>query len=474
MSVIPDATLTVRDGALGIAPIGLNGIAAKVGQASAGTTNTVVAAGNAQTLKDTFGSGPLVEAAAHVLSLAGGPVACVRAPSSTAGAAGSVTPTKTGTATLAISGSAYDAYDLQVVIVQGGATLVAGTATFKYSLDGGRTWSAELAVPTGGVYLIPNTNLTLTWTYSSGTAFAAADQWVATVTGPASTLTELMLGVDALLASGLRIFNVHVMGVPADVTAAAALFAALESKLQTAASSQYQYLYGTMDMPNDTDANIKTAFASTVGTRTEAPVGFENLTSAITGAAPKRPISWSSTSRAASVPPKEDLGRVKSGSLKGVQAISRDEFATQGMDSQGFTTVRTIVGKTGYFLTTGRLRTQVGSDFSLIQYRRVMDIASAAVRAAQLEYLNDDVRVNKTTGLILEQDAKSIESFIEAQLRLAVTQPGYASDCSVQVDRTVNILSTQRLSVKYRVIPLGYAKYIDGEIGFFNPALQAV
>jgi hypothetical protein len=84
------------------------------------------------------------------------------------------------------------------------------------------------------------------------------------------------------------------------------------------------------------------------------------------------------------------------------------------------------------------------------------------------------VRVNATTGLILEEDARGIERFIESGMRNAVTIPGYASDCSVVVDRTVNILSTQRLAVKFRVVPLGYAKYIDGDIGFSNPALQPV
>ncbi len=114
------------------------------------------------------------------------------------------------------------------------------------------------------------------------------------------------------------------------------------------------------------------------------------------------------------------------------------------------------------------------SDFRYWQHRRVMNIAAGTVRAAQLEYLNDDLRVNKTTGLILEEDAKAIEAAILSAMHTTVTQPGLASGVSCQVDRTNNILSTSELKIRYGVIPLGYTKTITGTIGFNNPAITAV
>jgi hypothetical protein len=468
---IPEATLTIRDGALGVALASFTGVSAKVGCCSSGTAYEVVEVSNQQTLIDTFGRGPLVEAVAHQLAVAGGPVLCCKSPSSTAGAASAVTPVGTGTSVMTVTGAALDAYQAIVLIVQAGASLAALTATFKYSLDNGRTYSAEIAMPVAGVYAVPNTGLTLT--FAAGT-FVAADTYTFTSTGPSSTLVETMLAVDAVLADSQQVFNIHVLGIPADLTAAAALFSALDTKMSSAATTLFRYLYSTMELPVATDAAIKAAFLSLSSTRVEVAAGFLNLSSAINGSAYNRPAGWVSTARAAAVVPSEDLGRVATGPCKGVVALTRDEYQTSGLDVARFTTMRTHVGRQGSYLTSGRILAATGSDFQLIQHRRVMDLASATVRNAQLEYLNDSVRVDATTGLILETDARTIDAKIEGAMRAAVSQPGYASEVSALVDRTVDILSTQTLRVKYRVTPLGYAKTIDGEIGFFNPALQPV
>lgn len=472
---IPEANLTVKDGALGIAAASANNVGAKVGCCSGGTANTVYAFSNPQTVRDTLGTGPLVEALCYQLAIAGGPQLAVKSPSSTAGAAAAPVATQTGTATLGTpAGAAYDAYSMIITIIDAGATLVAATATFKYSLDGGRTYSGTIAMPSSGVYAVPNTNLTLTWSYTSGTAFVAGDSWTVAVTGPASTLNEVMTAMDALIADTQEVFNYHVLGIPADLTAAAALFAALEAKLIAAASTYFKYGYGTMELPVGTDAANKAGMLSSAGVRTEVAAGYLNLTSAVNGSAYTRPAGWVSTARAAAVPPSEDLGRVATGPVAGIVALTRDEYKTPLLDAAGMTTLRTIVGLSGFFVTTGRLKVTVGSDFSLIQYRRVMDIASRTIRLGQLRYLNDSIVVDKTTGHITDGAANQINAYLEQRLRAALTSPGYASDVSVEVDKTTNILSTQTLVVRYRVVPLGYAKTINGEVGFSNPALKLV
>jgi hypothetical protein len=471
---LPDSRLTVRDGALGIAGQNNTRVGAKVGCSSAGTANAVVVCQTQQQVKDAFGSGPLVEAACYQIEVAGGPVVCVKSPSSTPGAAGAVTATKTGTATLAVTGGAYDAYDLVVVIVQGGATLVAAAATFKYSLDGGRTYSAEIALPASGVYAIPNTGLTLTWTYTSGTAFVAADMWTSTVTGPASTLSEIQLAIDAVLADPQLVFNIHVLGIAATVADAATAFAAYDSKAEGAATNLYRYIYVTMDLPSDTDANIKAAFASLASKRVEVAAGYLNLTSAVNGAAYKRPAGWVSTARAASVPPHEHLGRIATGQVRGVVALVRDEYKTPGLDVARFTTLRTFTDMPGYYVTNGQILAAAGSDFGAVQRRRVMDVASAIVRKAQLRYVNDTIRVSATTGKVLAEEANDIDNYLESALRTGVTSPGYASDVSAAMDRNENMLSSETMKVTYRVLPHAYSRFLEGDIGFINPAIAQI
>src|SRR4029079_2829202 len=97
---IPEATVTVKDGGLGLAAPNGDNTVAKIGACSSGTANTIYSFTDPNIVRDTLGTGPLVEALCHSLAVAGGTVIGVKAPSSTAGAAAAPAATQTGTATL--------------------------------------------------------------------------------------------------------------------------------------------------------------------------------------------------------------------------------------------------------------------------------------------------------------------------------------------------------------------------------------
>jgi len=468
---IPDATLTILDGALGVVPANAENVAALIGCCSSGTANTVYEFTDIKTLRDTLGYGSLVEAAAYVLAVAGGSVVCVKAPS-TSGSNSAVTATATGLTVVTLTGVPLDSYLLKVLIITGGTNPAGGLVTFKYSLDGGRTYSAELSLPTAGTYAIPNTGITLNF---SAATVVAGDYYTATSTGPSYSTAELNTAMDALLDDATTTwFMVHAVGIPADTTAAAAIEGALDVKMALAATSQYRYARALMQSYEGSDSAIKATFLNLASTRVMVAAGFCYLTSPINGSQYKRPQAWVALARACAVPAHEDLGKVRTGPVIGVGALLRDEYKTPGLDVARITTLRTIVGKSGFYVTSGQMLSAVGSDFRYLQHARVMDIGATTVRAAMLNYLNDSVRVNRDTGLILEEDAQSIENYITALMRTTLTQPGHASDVSCQVDRTVNILSTNKLVVRFRIIPLAYLKTIEGDIGFDNPALRLV
>ncbi len=468
---LPYANVAVRDGALGIVPQSSNGTVALVGTCSGGVNNTVYSFTDIQTLKDTLGSGPVVAAAALILAIAGGTVVVCKAISTTAASFGAVVKVGTGVCVVTLTGSTpLDSYLLQLLIVQGGTNPAAGTATFKVSLDGGRTYGPETSVPTGGTYTDATKGLTIIF---SAASLVAGDTYAATCVGPAYSTTDLGTAIDALAADPRTWFLLYAVGIPADATASQAVFALLQTKMATAATN-YRFARSLMQFADLADAAIITGGAALADTRVMVAAGFANVLDVTNGSFPKAPAAHIGAARAAAVPPSEDLGRIASGAVKGVAVLIRDEFRTPGLDIAQYLTLRTHVGQPGAYITNPYIKAGLSSDFKFLQYARVMDIASDAVRAGMLRFLNDSVRVNATTGVILEEDARGIERFIESGLRNAVTIPGYASDCSVVIDRTVNVLSTQRLAVKFRVIPLGYAKYIDGDLGFSNPSLQPV
>lgn len=468
---LPDVGVTVRDGALGLVSAALNGQLAVIGISSSGTGNTPTAIGDIQTLQSTFGSGPLVELGAHVLQLGGGPIVAMRVTAAGTGTNGSVTHAGTGVATGTLSGAPVDDFDLIVKIVAGGTNPAAATATFQYSLDGGKTWSAVIALPSSGVYVIPNTGVTITF---SAASLVAGDTFTYHETAPAFTNTELATALDALLADPSTWFAVAVAGIPADASTWAAMFATMDTKLEGAATSLARYSYGYLSAPDLSDSALVTAQASVSSKRVSSPAGFVNLTSAISGNSYKRPLLWSAVARAAASRPSEDPGRVASGPLLGVLALFRDEFKTPALDAVRFLTAQTRVGLNGFYISQGRIMAPAGSDYSYIPNRRVVDLATATGRNVLQQYINESLRVDRTTGFILEQDARTVENRVDRAIRAVVVQPGDASDVSVVVDRTISLLSTQSLKATVRILPLGYSRYITMDIGLTNPALTPV
>jgi hypothetical protein len=75
-----------------------------------------------------------------------------------------------------------------------------------------------------------------------------------------------------------------------------------------------------------------------------------------------------------------------------------------------------------------------------------------------------------TDGTISEKDAGRIETYLEDYIRNSL--PSFTiSSLTVTVNRTNNLLATQNLQSTARVVPLGYAKTITGDLGFTSSAL---
>jgi hypothetical protein len=203
------------------------------------------------------------------------------------------------------------------------------------------------------------------------------------------------------------------------------------------------------------------------------------LRSPISGNIELRSAGWPIAARLSTAPLHEDLGRVASGPLRNVIAINRDEnigFISDWLaplDGLGFSTLRTITGLSGFFITAGRMLVPPTSDFRFVQHRRVMDEACRIARILLLQRLNDDVSVNPQTGYITETEASGIETLVNSALRTQLLEPGHVSSAILELSRTDNLLSTTTLTGKVKIVPLGYLRAIEVTIGFNNPALEA-
>jgi hypothetical protein len=387
---------------------------------------------------------------------------------------GVITLVGTGPAATVVTqvSSPLDAYSVIVTMLAGGAL---GTATFNVSVDGGNSLvGGQIATPGGGSYAVPNTGVVLVF---SGT-FTLADTYAFTTTTAGFSSTDVTNAYTVALASSILWGFSHLVGA-ASTSAGAATIAATVDTLMTTAQTAYRFTWTIVECPtSEADATVIAAFAAFASARTMVCAGDVGALSPMNGRVLRRNNAWIVSAHISAIAAGEDAGFVGSTSpIKNVVSLYPNGTVTTwnpvALDAARFTTMRTLPGKQGYFITNGNMMAVSGSDFNLVQRRRVMDIACTTVRAALLNYLNASVRVNKTTGYIDERDAQQIEAKVNDALNSAIVATGFATAASVVLNRTTNLLSTNNEPVSVRVTPLAYLKTISVSIGFSNPALAA-
>lgn len=380
----------------------------------------------------------------------------------------------TGTTVLTLSGTPLDEFDFRIEITRAGASLAAATAAFIVSIDGGNSYSAEVAVPVAGSYTIPNTGVTVAF---SDATFVAGDVYRFKTSAPtwfdvaAGSTTNLTAALAALVTSGRDYEFVHVVGA-ADFSAATAVntwltaraaagsykFAVCEARDQATGESVSAWLTAV--------SGTTPGFSAFVSTQMDVFLGAAEIQSALrSGVYWRRNGGRLLSARLASIPIRESPGRVKSGAAAGLMpdgatsSVHHDATVYEGIDLARFGALQTIVGRPrGEYFFTSRTMAGPTSDFSEVQRIRVMNAAAQAGIAAISEYCGDDVDVKTDgSGRIAEVDAKAIDAEVLAKVKRAVMSPAnmHVSGVTVRTTRTNNILSTRELLVAISVVPRG-------------------
>jgi hypothetical protein len=442
---------------------------------------TKFAAGQVRALVAAYGYGPGTQAASLMLA-DGHAVVFTKLPSTTPGDEGTegadnaVTLVGTGTSVITLTGAAYDSGQW-IFLVDTGCTIGVTGGKFSYSRDGGRSYSAIISLGTATTYLIPNSNITLN--FAAGT-LVAGDVSTFISKEPEWAGADLAAGFAALLASSHTYSFVHLVGpctateggnVKTEITAFEAAnkwsSVVVDDLHQTSAQSEAVWLAARI-----------VEWAAFTSTRVVVGAGKVAITSPIDASAYLRPVSWAAVRRAVQFDIHYDLSRVKSGPLNATivnsvgNLIGHDERTTPGLDAARFLTATTIIGKTGVYVGNPNVMCTAGSDFTLWQYRRVMDKACEITYTVLAEQLSDHVRLDKVTGFILEKDALAIESAVNSQLRIHLIAKGRVSDAYFILSRTDDISATKTVTGETSILPLGYLKRINHTIGFVNPALK--
>ncbi len=464
MPRLPDVFITVQDGLLNMLAYAASAIHAKVGVCSAGTVNQVEEIKDDGQIVSKFGTGPLTNALFDSFLAGSRTVFAVRANGDVAGVIGAVTATKTGQGNMTTAGTPLDSYDVIVEIVSSGAKNV---ATFKYSLDGGDTYSGIITVPTALTYEITGTGITLNFSeYATDPpqSFLAGDKYTFKTTAPKASVASVGAAIDALLAYAKQYEFIHVVG-----DSDSAMWTALDTKA-TDAENAFRYIHflteargqntgETVDVWQAALVTEKGSFASVRVAICAARVEIDDMN---TGRRVDRNAAGIIAGRLSAISPGVSAGRVSDGPLPSrivrLNPVGIKESHILALDQAGFITMRQYIGLTGFYITNYRM-SKTDSDFKYGELRRPMDKACTLVRAAALIF--EQVQADES-GLV------ALEEHLSAPLD-DMAGAGDIAKGRVVIPRNQDIVGTSKIQAKIRMVPLGIMREIELDIGFENP-----
>lgn len=482
----PKVNVNEADGGLGVQPPSEGALYAVIGVTTTGDlAPQTFASPSRLAAAYTSGSklpGPAVEAAAHEIQRYGRPCVFVRAEAATDGADGTLDTTDfAGTSVPTLDGDNDPLDDCDVVIEfpTGGTIGVAGIK-YRYSLDGGETFSALLALGIANSLSIAALGET-TWAvdFGAGTITSGSILRVST-TAPQPDATTLLAALNRLRDWAGRWEEVHVIG-----QLTATLFDVVDTAVSgLEANGKDRMWFGSFRMRNvgETDAAYKTAFDAALGakstTRGAVFAGDVSFASAVSGRRYRRPFAFVAVAREIASSHEINTADVDLGPLPGSirdangNPLHHDETVSPGLDDSRAYVARSHDEFPGVYVNQPRIFSSETSDFQFVPHRRVMNLAKSVLRAYLKRRLSKPIRVSKKTGFILESEARAIEKGATRALEAALLAKPKASGVTFVLSREDNVLSTKTLTGSCSIVPLAYPTTINVDpISYTNPAL---
>lgn len=176
--------------------------------------------------------------------------------------------------------------------------------------------------------------------------------------------------------------------------------------------------------------------------------------------------------RITNIPVQRKIHRVKDGSVLPLVAYFTDGTTIDGkadqwdaIDDKGYIFFRTFVGKSGYFFSGDHTLTQNTDDFKALSNGFVMDKAMLVAYGVLVEELSDEVLLSED-GSIHPAIIKGWQAKLETQLEKQMVQGGELSAVKIDIDPKQDVLGTGRVLINIKLLPVGYANFIEVNIGF--------
>lgn len=465
-----DVNVKVEDGNLGRSSSTGTGTSIKIGISNIVSTAPILITGtmNAKTIKEKLGETPLADACIDAVENGAASIYCIPVKAGTVGTIGKITEKKTGYGSFEVTGTPNNAYDIVVEVMDSGEC---NEGSFRYSVDGGITFTEEMTIPITGEAVLSATGLSAKFMDAEGgDSFKEGDLFTFSTTSPAMSNQDVISAVESLINSPLVFEFVHIVGVSSKALWASLctlasdfllkykrpLFFTCEARNKTAEETVEEYVNAMLEERKGINSMyVQVVCSYSRYQRMDGRVQDINNAGIITGLYGQAKESQS-------------IGEVKSFPISEakMQSLLPEGIADyiETLDKAGYVTIRQYIGKEDYYVTSANMMSPEGSDYA---YAEDVRVSNRLVRAVRAEALNE---------LQVEIDPEDIEtsiSNIQEQLNVPVEDAKHdkiISSGSVSIDtENLNILVDESLDIRITYVPMGHVREMNITFAVENP-----
>lgn len=467
-----DVIHTVTDNLTSAQNTGGTGVHIKIGASPVKNNDIIIITSSHKLdyITKSLGLSPLRDAVMDSVENGAAKIICIPISPSVQGKVKALEPAVSGNSgTVTIAEKPNNSFGIAVKITGKGGL---NTASFKYSINNGYTYSEEQTVPLSGEFELPDTGLIITFTLSGEQTYEINDTYKWQTTAPALTNEDVIKGINVIKSIKQEAELVHVVGsCGADTWA---MVSAMQTELQERYHKPLMFVLEAFEKSSDESMEeyitalkearktVKNYQIQVVASRL-LYVGMDGLSRDTNAAG----IVCGLYARTAV---NKSIGETAAVSINESKALKHlpegiDDDSIDELDSMGYLTMRQYDGLSGYYINNARMMGAEDTDYRYAEDVRVLNKIIRETRKTALLQLQTGIDLEKP-----DADLKAKVCFIQTPLDKMVTDKEISSaSITIPANAVESIINNGTLLLEIRYMQRGIIRSIEINVGRKNP-----
>ncbi len=467
-----DVIHTVTDNLTSVQNTGGTGVHIKIGASPIKNNNNIIITSSHKLdyITKNLGLSPLRDAVMDSVENGAAKIICIPISPSVQGTVKALEPAVTdNSGAVTIAGKPNNSFGIVVKITGKGGL---NTASFKYSINSGYTYSEEQAVPLSGEFELPDTGLIITFTLSGEQTYEINDTYRWQTTAPALTNEDVIKGINVIKSIKQETELVHIVGsCGADTWA---MVSAMQAELQERYHKPLMFVLEAFEKNSDESmedyiAALKEA-RKTVKNYQMQVVASRLLYVGMDGLSRDTNAAGLVCGLYARTAVNKSIGETAAVSISESKALKHlpediDDDSIDELDSMGYLTMRQYDGLSGYYINNARMMGAEDTDYRYAEDVRVLNKVIRETRKTALLQLQTGIDLEKP-----DADLKAKVCFIQTPLDKMVTDKEISSaSITIPANAVESIINNGTLLLEIRYMQRGIIRSIEINVGRKNP-----